>query len=394
MTAQAIESATPQERRALAVGFGAHALHDGLTSLLLVMLPIWQAEFGLTYALVGVLRSAMHGTMAALQIPSGLLAERYGTALILGTGTALSGLCYALAGTSAGFVSLAVALFVGGIGASTQHPVASALVARAFAGSRALTALGTYNFGGDLGAMAIPAAVGLLVSAFPWRTALLFPSALAFVTAAAIFVLTPRFAPEPAKDIGASEAVRGHTGGRDFSILFGIGVIDSATRAALLVFLPFLLAQKGASLPTIGFAITLVFAGGAVGKLACGFIGARIGEVATIVLTETMTAAGIFLLLPLPLNAGLAVLPFLGLALNGTSSVLYGSVPKFCEPDKRARAFGMFYTGTIGAAALAPIVYGAAGDWFGVTRTIVLIGSTPLLTLPLALMLRDAFMRD
>ena len=49
------------------------------------------------------------------------------------------------------------ALFVSGLGASTQHPIASALVARAFAGPRSLKALGTYNFAGDLGKMTVPA---------------------------------------------------------------------------------------------------------------------------------------------------------------------------------------------------------------------------------------------
>ena len=36
-----------EERRALSVACGAHALHDGYTDLLCVMLPLWQAEFGI-----------------------------------------------------------------------------------------------------------------------------------------------------------------------------------------------------------------------------------------------------------------------------------------------------------------------------------------------------------
>ncbi len=385
------EQTTGRERRALMIGFGAHALHDGLTSLLLVLLPVWQAEFGLSYAMIGVLRSAMHGAMASLQIPAGLLAQRRGTALVLGMGTMLAGLCFALAGLSTGFISLAIALFIGGIGASTQHPVASALVARAFAGPRSLTALGTYNFGGDLGAMAIPALVGILAAMMPWRIALVFPSVLAFAAAAAIFVLTPTFPAEPAQAKPENGTAPGRSDAFGFWLLFVTGVIDSATRAAFLVFLPFLLAQKSAGLPLIGFAITLVFAGGALGKLVCGHIAARIGAIATVLATEALTAAGIFALLPLPLEAAWFVLPILGLALNGTSSVLYGSVPKFCTPEKRAHAFGVFYTGTIGASALAPVVYGVAGDVLGVTGAMIVIAISPLLTLPLAWLLRPAF---
>src|SRR5262249_26226901 len=103
------------------------------------------------------------------------------------------------------------------------------------------------------------------------------------------------------------------------------------------------LTAKGASLPTIGFALTLVFAGGAAGKLVCAFIGARIGTIATVWLTEGLTAAVIVALLPLPLEAALVLLPVIGIALNGTSSVLYGSVPDLVTPAWRARLLDLLY---------------------------------------------------
>ena len=66
-----------------------------------------------------------------------------------------------------------MALFVGGLGASTQHPLASSLIAHAFAGTRSLKALGTYNFAGDIGKMTLPAAAALLIMVLPWRHALM-----------------------------------------------------------------------------------------------------------------------------------------------------------------------------------------------------------------------------
>ena len=47
-----------EERRAGGVACGAHALHDGYTDLIYVMLPIWQAEFGLSYAAIGLFVSS------------------------------------------------------------------------------------------------------------------------------------------------------------------------------------------------------------------------------------------------------------------------------------------------------------------------------------------------
>src|ERR1700688_293313 len=112
------------ERRTMAVACGAHVLHDGYTDLLYVLLPLWQAEFGLGYAEVGLLRALYTGSMAGFQVPAGALAERIGGPLLLGLGTALVGLAYLVAGWSAGFGVLIAALVVGGIGASVQHPIA------------------------------------------------------------------------------------------------------------------------------------------------------------------------------------------------------------------------------------------------------------------------------
>jgi FSR family fosmidomycin resistance protein-like MFS transporter len=167
-------------------------------------------------------------------------------------------------------------------------------------------------------------------------------------------------------------------------------MLDSATRMAFLTFLPFVLTAKGANLPTIGASLTLVFAGGAAGKLVCAFVGARIGAVATVWLTETVTAGAIMALLPLPLEAALFLLPVVGVALNGTSSVLYGSVPDLVPPERRQRAFGIFYTGTIGAGAVSPALYGLLGDAVGVPTALVVVAAAVLLTLPITLALRPA----
>ena len=178
-----------------------------------------------------------------------------------------------------------------------------------------------------------------------------------------------------------------------FPLLLAIGVLDSGTRMGFLAFLPFVLRAKDATTPTIGLALTLIFAGGAVGKLACGWLGARLGVLRTVLLTELATALGIVAIGPLPLYGALACLPVIGIALNGTSSVLYGTVPELVSPDRREHAFGLFYTGTIGGGAIAPVLYGFAGDTFGPTHAIFIVAVVCLLTLPLAWALRPSLRR-
>ncbi len=172
-----------------------------------------------------------------------------------------------------------------------------------------------------------------------------------------------------------------------FGLLLGIGVLDSAARMAFLLFLPFLLRAKGGSLTAIGFALALVFIGGALGKAACGWLGARAGILATVVTTEVGTAAAILAVLALPLAPSLALLPLLGVMLNGTSSVLYGTVPELVASKRIERAFALFYTGTLGSSALAPVLYGWAGDAAGAVWAAGAAAATALAVVPLMVLL-------
>jgi MFS transporter, FSR family, fosmidomycin resistance protein len=384
---------TRDERHAAAVACGAHALHDGFTDLIYVMLPVWQAEFGVGYAELGFLRALYAGSMAAFQIPSGLLAERIGAAALLALGTALAGIGYCIAGVSAGIATLMLALFLSGLGSSTQHPLASSLMAHAFAGARSMKAIGAYNFAGDIGKMTLPALAALLLVVMQWRPVLALLGVFGLIAGAAIFVWMPRMrdVDAPADSRHAKPAKSFPPARRTaFPLLVAIGMLDSGTRMGFLLFLPFVLTTKGASLPTLGFALTLVFSGGAAGKLVCAWVGARIGTIATVWLTETLTALLILALLILPLEAALLLLPMIGIVLNGTSSVLYGSVPDLVAPERRTRAFSVFYTGTVGTGAGAPVLYGAVGDLLGVTAGVVTTALIVLLTLPLSLALKAA----
>jgi MFS transporter, FSR family, fosmidomycin resistance protein len=383
------------ERRTMAVACGAHVLHDGYTDLLYVLLPLWQAQLGLDYAAVGLLRALYVGAMAGFQIPAGTLAQRFGGPLILGLGTALAGIGYLTAGASVGFGMLVGALVIGGLGSGVQHPIAAHLVSRAFPGARSRQALARYNFSGDLGKMAFPAATAWLLTLMPWRAATSVIGIVGLVAAAAILAVRGLPGREAkAEELAAQpEAAATAASGRGFPLLLSVAMIDSATRMGFLTFLPFLLKSKGADLPMIGVALTLIFTGGACGKLACGWLGARLGVVRATWVTEGATAAGILALLPLPLFAGLAVLPLIGVALNGTSSVLYGTVPELVAPERRQRAFSIFYTGGVGAGALSPVLYGLIGDQLSVPVMMMLVAWGVLVTLPLSWLLRPYLQR-
>ena len=381
-------------RAVLATACSIHFVHDGFSDILYVLLPLWAAEFQLTFSQVGLIRTAYSGGMAAFQIPAGLLAERWGERRLLAIGTAVTACGFVLAGAVGGFVSLLTVLLVAGLGSGVQHPLSSSLVSKAYETGPRRAALGTYNFSGDLGKVAVPATVAFAATVIGWRWASAAYGVIGVVAALAILgmlVRLERGMPEPTVRSAETHATGSGWGIRDlrgFRALTAIGMIDNATRTGFLTFLPFVLMAKGSSVAGVGTALALLFAGGAVGKFVCGLAAERLGVIRTVVLTEAATTLGILGLIAAPLPVALAILPLMGVALNGTSSVLYGTVADLVTTDRRSRAYGLYYTVTIATSALAPSVYGIVGDIAGVRATLVIVASVVLATLPLCLMLR------
>ncbi|PYO53913.1 MAG: MFS transporter [Candidatus Rokuibacteriota bacterium] len=366
--------ATSRPRAVLLLACCAHFVHDGFADILYVLLPVWAREFNLAFVQVGAIRTVYSGAMAFFQIPAGLLAERWGERRLLAVGTAVTGAGFIAAGWTGGFASLLLVLLVAGLGSGVQHPLSSTLVSTAYETGR------------------MPAAVGLAAALVGWRAASAASGFLGMVAAAAILLVLVHLktGARPPADHPPAAAGWGIRDGRAFGALAAIGMIDSGTRTPFLTFLPFILIGKGLTTAGVGLALGLLFAGGAVGKFVCGLAAERIGVIRAVILTEVATAVGIAAVVGAPLPVALALLAPLGIALNGTSSVLYGTVADLVSADRRSRAYGLYYTLTLGASALAPTLYGMISDLAGVTPTLLLVAALVLVTVPLALVLRTA----
>ena len=380
-------------RRVLWTCGGAHALHDGYTDLLGILLPLLRDQFSLGYTAIGALRTLYACGMAGGQIPAGRLAERFGGRWLLAAGTVLAALGYLVAGLGGSLAAATIGIALSGIGSSTQHPIASSLVAATHPGAASRPALGSYNFAGDVGKVLVPALFAFLAAAWDWRAGLVVVAALGIAAAAALPGLVPSSIDASLRPAARAADAGAELPGGPFRLLLAIGMTDSAVRAGFLTFLPFLLAAKGADLATLGVALGLLFAGGAAGKFACGHLGQRFGVLATVSATESLTAVLVVASLALPLAPLLALLPLLGLSLNGTSSVLYGTVPELVAEDRRARAFAVFYTGGSVASGAGPLLGGAIGDAVGLGPMTALLAAASLATIPLAVALRPALAR-
>jgi MFS family permease len=371
-----------------------HAIHDGYTSAMYLLLPLIATDLQLSYAQVGFLKTLISGGQSLFQLPGGFIAERLGERRMLALGLATLSGAFLLLSPAWSFPSVATLCLLIGLGASLQHPLSSSLVSRAYEVQGRRTAMGTYNFAGDVGKVAFPALLSGMILVLSWRGSVELLGAVGL--AAALVVWMGGKAREHAAHRMTAEGTPvqkprgwGITDRKRFGGLVAVGMLDDSARAAFLTFVPFLLAQKGASPEHMGLLFTLVFAGGACGKFVCGPLAERLGAVRMVVVTELLTGLSILALLPLPLTASLVLLPVLGIFLNGTSSVLYATVAELVAPEARTRGYGLFYMLYQGSGMIAPVLYGWLGDIAGLGWTMVLLGCLTMGAAPLAVLMRE-----
>lgn len=365
-----------------------HFLDDGFTDSFYLLLPFIAAELSLSFSQVGLLKGIFSGSTSLFQFPLSLLGEKIGELTVIGLGTFGLASGFLILSRVYTFPAILASLIFAKTSGAGQHGLSSSILSRAFEVSGRRAAMGTYNFSGDLGKVSLPFLLALLINLWGWRQATLTLAILGIAGCGVLYGLAteqkessrffqPQLSPPEEKKWALKDR-------NSFSALLTIGIIDMAVRNVFLTFLPFLLLQKGIPLSQAGFALTLVFAGGAAGKFICGILAERLGIIPMVVGTEIFTAAGILTLMVLPLSGIWALLPFVGIVLNGTSSVLYATVAEIFNPASRARGYGVYYAVTLGAGAVSPMIFGLLTDSTGLSFTIAMTALMVLLTIPLS----------
>ena len=380
----------------LAACCGTHGVQDGLTASIYVLLPVLAQTFGLGYAQVGLLRAVHGGAMWVLELPSGMLSERFGQRGLLAFGLLCGGAGYLAMSTAGGFHGVLLGLGIVGCGAAFQHSLCSSLVSGWFEGPARRTALGAYNASGDAGKLAFTGLVTACLGAGAgWQGAAFGYGALALAAGAGLFLLL-RAARAGGRDTrpGRGRAMRGSDWGirhpPGFATLASIVFLDIAVQDGFLVFIAFLLLQKQVPAGLAGLGVVLTLAGGMVGKFGCGLLAARIGVVRALVLVELLSAAGIVAVLLAPAALALCLLPVVGVVLQGSSTITYGTVGDLVDERRHSRGFALIYTIVSGAAIAGPIAFGLVSDGIGLDAAMLAMAVVVLLPVPLCLLLRGA----
>lgn len=368
-----------------------HACNDAFFYVLYPLLPFIAAELSLSYTEVGLVNLAFAGSSGLLQLPAGLLGQRWGEYALLVWGNAWVAAGLGAMAAAASFPLLLGMAVLAGLGGNLQHPLAASLVARAYAGGRRGLAIGTLNFAGDLGKLAAPGLVTVVAPGFGWRVTLVGLGLFGVLFSAAVGLAHRWVRPPDALSVGsASERHAGRWTAlpKSFGLLNAVGMLDATTRTAALTFLPFVFANRGMGVGEIGLLFGVMFAGGALGKLLCGPLGDRFGGFAVVLATETTTALALCGLAWGPTGAAIGLALVLGFGLNGTSSVLYAAVATFVPHTRHGAGYGIYYTTTQCAAAVAALAYGLLADHVGLDRTIAAMAVLTFAVVPLATPIR------
>ena len=377
-----------QARRTLIFASSTHVWSDLFFALYAPLLPLIKNDLNLTFTEVALLKSVYAGASAVLQVPAGFLAERMGEFWLL-----IGGNIWVAAGLigmalAPGFTLLLGLTLVGGLGGGTQHPLASAIVSRAYDDKGRATAVGTVNFAGDIGKLLSPVLALVIAVNYGWRVTMLVVG-----VAAIVYMIMTVFI-RRSIDLGHPDSADNSPQDSDRMIgpgyitLSVVGFLDSATRAAALTFVPFILEDKGFSIPQIFSMLILLLVGGAAGKYLCGRLSEQYGTLELIWITKGIAAGLLVLTIYTPLTLIGPLMIVLGIALNGTSSVLYSTVAQMVPKTRRSRMYGFFYTTNESGSFVAPLFYGVIADIFSLRTSMVIMGILTALILPVSLPLR------
>ncbi|MDB5780240.1 MFS transporter [Caballeronia mineralivorans] len=143
--------------------------------------PRIQSDFHLSAVQMGVVMSAFFWSYALLQLPAGMLADRFGQKKILGLAVLWWSLATAVTGFATGFKSLVALRVMLGIGEAGAYPSNAGIASRWFPRNERATVAGIFDSGSKLGgAVALPL-IAVMLAAFDWKVTFAITGALGIV---------------------------------------------------------------------------------------------------------------------------------------------------------------------------------------------------------------------
>lgn len=379
--------------RRLGLLTGTHAVNDLYQGLVPALLPFMVLERGYSYTAVSGLMLAATGLSSVVQPLFGLYADRHPRAWLVPVGFLVAALGVVLAGLSQSYLLTWIAVALCGLGIAAYHPPAT--VAARAAGGASQKAMSVFSVGGTIGASFAPVLAATVVGGGS-----LSRSYLLGIPALAMGVVWIAANMRRGAAAGTSSASRGskagapvlkpHNDWRAFSLLVATIVGWSIPYVTVLSMLSLRITRDLHGTAFQGAAALTAFtAAGAVGTLAGGWLGDRIGRMGTI-------RCGY--LLALPAMAGLVLASTPGMALACTAWLGMSMFLPFAAqvtlaqdylPRNPATASGITLGLALSVGGLVSPLFGMLSDARGLGTTLTVVLCVLCMATVLALRLRN-----
>lgn len=347
----------------LLIGTG-HFLSHFYILVLPPMFLVWQAEFGVSYAELGLSVALMSGITAALQTPVGFLVDRHGARRFLIGGTLIMSLSIGAMGFATAFWQVLALAALSGVGNSVIHPADYSILSGSVDKERMGRAFALHTFSGNLGFALGPPVIVALTTALGWRQALMLVGAVGVPVVATILVQSRILHDQahPAADAAPAISGRALLMTRPMLLFFGFFLLGSMAGAGVQAWVVTVLHEvNGLDLAVASSALTGYMVGNTGGVLVGGWFSDRTRRLAAITVALTVGSAALMLMVALLPLGGVAVITVLfvsGVALGASRTPRDMMLKEATPPGQIGKVFGFVSAGLPLGSALTPVPFG------------------------------------
>lgn len=327
----------------------------------------WRAEFGVSFAALGLAVALMSATTALLQTPVGFLVDRYGARPFLVGGTLLMALSIAAMAFVDDYRWILALAVLSGVGNSVIHPADYAILAGSIRQEFMGRAFALHTFTGNLGFALAPPAIAALLLVMDWRAALLLVGLLGVPVVGAILWQSRILSDQPRPRKGAAGAGGAVLLSRPILAFFAFFLLSAMAGVGVQAFLITVLGKLWATpVAVASLALTGYMAGATGGTLVGGWwADKKGGNLLGFVAVLTLLSAGLLLslgFLPWPELLLPAVALLAGLCLGASRTPRDVMLKEACPPGEVGKVFGFVSAGLPLGGALVPVPLGLLLD--------------------------------
>ncbi|HEX6513252.1 MAG TPA: MFS transporter [Chloroflexota bacterium] len=357
----------------LAMVASAHGVTHMYSTLLPLIYPLIQVQFGFSYSELGLVVGVSSALGGVLQFFFGLAGKYVPHKVLIGLGNILCGLTIGLFGAVGNFFQFSLVRVLNSVAQAPQHPIGNSMIANRFSERKRGSALSIHVAGGNVGTILVPAVGTFLIAQLGWRATMVIFSLPGLLVGAAIMA-TVMETKDSRRIIQGEGSLKGDLGAilgnRTLLLIVVSSMVAAGGRGlgVVLTYVPLYLTNSlHLSASIVGALFTALLAGSIVGPILGGRASDAIGRKRSMLIVLAGSFAFTLALVVsghvLPAVAGSLVL--MGLFVYAQGPIMQTYLADVAPPESRDSIFGAYFAITFLTGAFYAAGVGALIDHFG-----------------------------